>query len=32
VVVINTGRVVFKGTTAELETNEAVISQHLGVF
>jgi branched-chain amino acid transport system ATP-binding protein len=32
VVVINTGRVVFKGTAAELERNEAVISQHLGVF
>jgi branched-chain amino acid transport system ATP-binding protein len=32
VVVINTGRVVFKGTAAELERNDAVISQHLGVF
>jgi branched-chain amino acid transport system ATP-binding protein len=32
VVVINTGRVVFKGTAAELQQNEAVISQHLGVF
>ena len=32
VVVINTGRVVFQGTAAELQTNQAVISQHLGVF
>jgi branched-chain amino acid transport system ATP-binding protein len=32
VVVINTGRVVFTGTSAELQANEAVISQHLGVF
>jgi branched-chain amino acid transport system ATP-binding protein len=32
VVVINTGRVVFQGTAAELRTNDAVISQHLGVF
>jgi branched-chain amino acid transport system ATP-binding protein len=32
VVVINTGRVVFTGTSAELQQNEAVISQHLGVF
>jgi branched-chain amino acid transport system ATP-binding protein len=32
VVVINTGRVVFQGTAAALRTNDAVISQHLGVF
>jgi branched-chain amino acid transport system ATP-binding protein len=32
VVVINTGRVVFTGTSAELQANDAVISQHLGVF
>ena len=32
VVVINTGRVVFQGTAAELRDNHAVISQHLGVF
>jgi branched-chain amino acid transport system ATP-binding protein len=32
VVIINTGSVVFRGTPAELERNEAVISQHLGVF
>ncbi|MBX6426055.1 MAG: ABC transporter ATP-binding protein [Variibacter sp.] len=32
VVIINTGRVVFQGSARELEGNEAVISQHLGVF
>ncbi len=32
VVIINTGSVVFRGTPAELERNDAVISQHLGVF
>ena len=32
VVIINTGSVVFRGTPAELERNETVISQHLGVF
>jgi branched-chain amino acid transport system ATP-binding protein len=32
VVVVNTGRVVFTGSAAELRGNHAVISQHLGVF
>ena len=32
VAVINTGAVVFQGTARELETNESVISQHLGVY
>ncbi len=32
VVIINTGSVVFRGTPAELNQNDAVISQHLGVF
>ena len=32
VVVVNTGRVVFTGSAAELRDNHAVISQHLGVF
>ncbi|HEV7873268.1 MAG TPA: ABC transporter ATP-binding protein [Enterovirga sp.] len=32
VVIINTGSVVFQGTPDELSANEAVISQHLGVF
>jgi branched-chain amino acid transport system ATP-binding protein len=32
VVIINTGSVVFRGTPSELERNETVISQHLGVF
>jgi branched-chain amino acid transport system ATP-binding protein len=32
VAIINTGSVVFQGTPDELSANEAVISQHLGVF
>jgi branched-chain amino acid transport system ATP-binding protein len=32
VVIINTGSVVFQGTPAQLTADEAVISQHLGVF
>src|SRR5689334_19768696 len=32
VAVINTGSVVFQGTARELEADESVISQHLGVF
>jgi branched-chain amino acid transport system ATP-binding protein len=32
VVIINTGSVAFQGTPDELKTNDAVISQHLGVF
>jgi branched-chain amino acid transport system ATP-binding protein len=32
VAIINTGSVVFQGTPAQLTANEAVISQHLGVF
>ena len=32
VVVVNTGRVVFTGSSGELRANETVISQHLGVF
>jgi branched-chain amino acid transport system ATP-binding protein len=32
VIIINTGSVVFRGTPAELNANDAVISQHLGVF
>jgi len=32
VVIINTGAVAFQGTPDELKANEAVISQHLGVF
>jgi branched-chain amino acid transport system ATP-binding protein len=31
-VVLNTGRVVFAGAAAELKSNEALITQHLGVF
>jgi branched-chain amino acid transport system ATP-binding protein len=31
-VVLNTGRVVFAGAAAELRDNEALITQHLGVF
>jgi branched-chain amino acid transport system ATP-binding protein len=32
IVIINTGSVVFQGTPSQLNANEAVISQHLGVF
>jgi branched-chain amino acid transport system ATP-binding protein len=32
VVVINTGAVAFAGTPAQLQANEAVVHQHLGVF
>jgi branched-chain amino acid transport system ATP-binding protein len=32
IIIINTGSVVFRGTPAELNANDAVISQHLGVF
>ena len=32
VAIINTGHVVFTGTPSTLQANEAVISQHLGVF
>jgi branched-chain amino acid transport system ATP-binding protein len=31
-VVLNTGRVVYAGPAAELRANEALITQHLGVF
>jgi branched-chain amino acid transport system ATP-binding protein len=31
-VVLNTGRVVFAGAATELKSNEALITQHLGVF
>ena len=32
IVVINTGRVVFRGSAAQLRLDDAMISQHLGVF
>jgi branched-chain amino acid transport system ATP-binding protein len=32
IVIINTGRVVFRGSAAELKLDDAMISQHLGVF
>jgi branched-chain amino acid transport system ATP-binding protein len=32
IVMLNTGRVVFAGPAAEVRTNEALITQHLGVF
>ena len=32
VVVINTGSLAFQGTPVELQANEAVVAQHLGVF
>jgi len=32
VVIINTGRVVFRGTAGELKLDDAIVSQHLGVF
>jgi branched-chain amino acid transport system ATP-binding protein len=31
-VIINTGRVVFQGTANQIKLNDAMISQHLGVF
>jgi branched-chain amino acid transport system ATP-binding protein len=32
VVIINTGAVVFRGTAAEMQANERIIAQHLGIF
>jgi branched-chain amino acid transport system ATP-binding protein len=32
VVILNTGRVAFSGPAGEVQTNEALITQHLGVF
>jgi branched-chain amino acid transport system ATP-binding protein len=32
VVIINTGRVVFRGTAGGLKLDDAIVSQHLGVF
>jgi branched-chain amino acid transport system ATP-binding protein len=32
IVIINTGRVVFRGSATELKLDDAMISQHLGVF
>ena len=32
IVIINTGSVVFRGTTAETRANQGMIAQHLGVF
>ena len=32
IVIINTGRVVFRGTAGELRLDDAIVSQHLGVF
>jgi branched-chain amino acid transport system ATP-binding protein len=32
IVIINTGRVVFRGSAAQLKLDDAMISQHLGVF
>jgi branched-chain amino acid transport system ATP-binding protein len=32
IVIINTGSVVFQGTSAQTRANEAMISQHLGIF
>ena len=31
-VILNTGRCVFDGPTAELSNNDAIISQNLGIF
>ena len=31
-VIINTGAVVFKGEAKELKLDDAIVSQHLGVF
>ena len=32
IVIINSGVVAYRGTAAETRTNEALITQHLGVF
>ena len=32
VVILNTGRVVFSGPTSEVVGNDALITQHLGIF
>jgi branched-chain amino acid transport system ATP-binding protein len=32
IVMINTGRVVFRGTSGEIKLDDAIVSQHLGVF
>jgi branched-chain amino acid transport system ATP-binding protein len=32
VVIINTGRVVFRGAASEIKLDDAIVSQHLGVF
>jgi branched-chain amino acid transport system ATP-binding protein len=32
IVIINSGAVAYRGTAAETRTNEALITQHLGVF
>jgi branched-chain amino acid transport system ATP-binding protein len=32
VVIINTGRVVFRGTSDQIRLDDAMVSQHLGVF
>src|SRR5262249_31431686 len=32
VVIINTGRVVFRGAAGEIKLDDAIVSQHLGVF
>ncbi len=32
VVIINTGRVVFRGAASQLKLDDAIVSQHLGVF
>jgi len=31
-VILNTGRVAFAGTASEVQANEALVTQHLGVF
>jgi branched-chain amino acid transport system ATP-binding protein len=32
IVIINTGRVVFRGAADKLKVDDAIVSQHLGVF
>ena len=32
IVIINTGRVVFRGTADQIKLDDAIVSQHLGVF
>jgi len=32
IVIINTGRVVFRGTADQLKLDDAIVSQHLGIF